>query len=338
MGKDYYAILGVTKSASEDEMKKAYRKMALKYHPDKNKSPNAEEKFKEISEAYDVLSDPRKKQIYDQVGEEGLKKGAGGPSGSNCGRGFTYAYHGDPRATFAQFFGNSNPFDEFDGYSGVDPGMGIDISEFMCGGMNRANSFPSNYQHCNSSKPKVQDASIVRDLPVSLEDIAQGARKKMKISRKIYNESGILRTEEKILEVNIKPGWKAGTKITFAQEGDRVPGKTPADIIFIIREKAHQHFTRDDSNLIHIKKISLKEALCGLPTFHVPLLNGNSQSLSIINEVIKPTTVKRILAGGLPYPKEANRRGDLIVKFEIIFPDRINEELQKSLSDALGQL
>lgn len=71
MGKDYYKILGIQSGANEDEIKKAYRKMALKYHPDKNKDPNAEEKFKEIAEAYDVLSDPKKRAVYDQYGEEG---------------------------------------------------------------------------------------------------------------------------------------------------------------------------------------------------------------------------------------------------------------------------
>lgn len=71
MGKDYYKILGIQSGANEDEIKKAYRKMALKYHPDKNKDPSAEEKFKEIAEAYDVLSDPKKRAVYDQYGEEG---------------------------------------------------------------------------------------------------------------------------------------------------------------------------------------------------------------------------------------------------------------------------
>ena len=73
MGKDYYKILGITKGASDDEIKKAYRKLALKYHPDKNKTPGAEDKFKEVAEAYEVLSDKKKRDIFDQYGEEGLK-------------------------------------------------------------------------------------------------------------------------------------------------------------------------------------------------------------------------------------------------------------------------
>merc|ERR1712137_599241 len=85
MGKDYYKILGVARGASDDEIKKAYRKLALKYHPDKNQTSGAEEKFKQIGEAYDVLSDSKKKQIYDQYGEEGLKGGMGGGSSGGAG-------------------------------------------------------------------------------------------------------------------------------------------------------------------------------------------------------------------------------------------------------------
>merc|ERR1739847_169755 len=154
MGKDYYSILGVKKGASDEELKRAYRKLALKYHPDKNKAAGAEEKFKEIGEAYDVLSDPKKKQVYDQFGEEGLKgsgNGGGGPGGHShpgfSDGGFTYTYHGDPRATFSQFFGTSNPFEMFfnvpgqGGNTGMGPGFGghegmdIDINELLGGGM-----------------------------------------------------------------------------------------------------------------------------------------------------------------------------------------------------------
>uniref|UniRef100_A0A915HWC6 J domain-containing protein n=1 Tax=Romanomermis culicivorax TaxID=13658 RepID=A0A915HWC6_ROMCU len=132
MGKDYYKILDVPRSANDDDIKKAYRKMALKYHPDKNKSPGAEEKFKEIAEAYDVLSDSKKKSIYDKFGEEGLKGGVeGGPGGGASGGpgagGYHYTFTGDPREIFSQFFGGQDPFASF--FSGGPGGARIIIGE-----------------------------------------------------------------------------------------------------------------------------------------------------------------------------------------------------------------
>lgn len=102
MGKDYYKILGISKTSTDDEIKKAYRKLALKYHPDKNKAANAEEQFKLVAEAYEVLSDKKKREVYDQYGEEGLKgtPGGGGSTGGGGGgphgghNNFTYTYHG----------------------------------------------------------------------------------------------------------------------------------------------------------------------------------------------------------------------------------------------------
>ncbi|ROT83527.1 putative dnaJ protein-like 1 [Penaeus vannamei] len=108
MAKDYYKILGLSKDASEGDIKRAYRNMALKYHPDKNKSNDAEEKFKLVAEAYEVLSDKKKRNIYDQYGDEGLKGGMPGGR-STGGTHFTYTYSGDPRATFEQVFGTNNP-------------------------------------------------------------------------------------------------------------------------------------------------------------------------------------------------------------------------------------
>ncbi|KAK2164520.1 hypothetical protein LSH36_62g00007 [Paralvinella palmiformis] len=119
MGKDYYKTLGISKGANEDEIKKAYRKMALKYHPDKNKSSGAEEKFKAIAEAYEVLSDPKKREIYDKYGEEGLKGGGGMPGAQEGGGGnFTYTFHGDPHQTFKMFFGDQDPFASFFSFGG----------------------------------------------------------------------------------------------------------------------------------------------------------------------------------------------------------------------------
>jgi DnaJ-class molecular chaperone len=221
MGKDYYKILGVSQGANDDEIKKAYRKLALKYHPDKNHAPGAEEKFKEIGEAYDVLSDPKKRQIYDQLGEEGLKGGVppsgGGSAGGmpNFGGGmpggnFQYSYHGDPKATFAQFFGTSNPFESFFGGGGGGRGgedMDIDIGELLggfggagAGGpMGGGGGFRGGQQFRMGGvgpqaggmkrKPqRVQDPTIEKEVFVSLEEIATGCEKKMKISRKVSSD------------------------------------------------------------------------------------------------------------------------------------------------------
>ena len=131
MGKDYYQILGISRTATPDDIKRSYRKLALRYHPDKNKSPEAEEKFKLIAEAYEVLSDKKKRDIYDQFGEEGLHGGhTGGGHGtgsgfSGPGQHFTYTFHGDPRATFAQFFGTDNPFDIFFNMGGLGHSGGV---------------------------------------------------------------------------------------------------------------------------------------------------------------------------------------------------------------------
>ena len=115
MGKDYYKVLNVTRSATADEIKKAYRKLALKYHPDKNKgSKEAEEKFKEVAEAYEALSDPQKREIYDKYGEEGLKGNFGGAGAGAAGfqmpEGFGFSFNIDPNETFRNVFGDEDPF------------------------------------------------------------------------------------------------------------------------------------------------------------------------------------------------------------------------------------
>lgn len=236
MGKDYYKILGVPKGASDDDIKKAYRKLALKYHPDKNKSASAEERFKEVAEAYEVLSDKKKRDVYDQYGEEGLKGGSGGMGGGHPGAqgGFTYSYHGDPRATFAQFFGNTSPFQTFFDLGGTggnrmffhdddmdmdDPFSTIGIGGNRAGGTFRSHSFNNHGYQARNAKDRMQDAPIEHDLYVTLEDILKGCTKKMKISRRVLQQDGSSRKEDKVLTINVKPGWKAGTKITFQKEG-----------------------------------------------------------------------------------------------------------------------
>merc|ERR1711874_179874 len=344
MGKNYYKVLGINKGASEEEIKKSYRKLAMKYHPDKKNSAGAEEKFKEIGEAYDVLSDPKKKQIYDQYGEDGLKGGMGAPGGGgvpNFGEapGYTYSYHGDPRATFTQFFGSSNPFESF--FSGGPGGMGggnmggpeemdIDIEQMFGGFGGHMGA-----GHKQKKTPKVQDATVEKEIFVNIEEIATGCEKKMKISRKVYRDDGSLALEDKVLKINIKPGWKSGTKVTFSQEGDRLPGKIPADIAFIIKDKPHPIFPRDGSEIKYNYKIPLREALCG-SIVQVPTLDGKKVGINCSGEVIKPATTKRLQGYGLPYPKDPTKKGDIIVGFDILFPDTIAQSSKDILYDVLS--
>jgi len=138
-----------------------------------------------------------------------------------------------------------------------------------------------------------------------------------------------------VLKVNVKPGWKAGTKITFAKEGDRVPGKVPADIAFIIRDKPHPIFTRDGSNIKYTYKVPLREALCGT-VVQVPTLEGRKIRINCSGEVLKPTTTKRLQGYGLPFPKDPKRKGDLLVNFEIIFPEQLSESSKDTLFDVLS--
>jgi len=180
MGKDYYKILGLEKSASDNDIKKAYRKLALKYHPDKNKSPGAEEKFKEIAEAYEVLSDPKKRNIYDTQGSQGL---SGGMGGQHPGEGFTYTFHGDPRATFESFFGTSSPFASFFGnesnsdeemiFQETDSAPGSFPNGFgrMFGGPSFSQRMPGQVHHQSHGFKRKQDPPIQYDLKVCCQSI-----------------------------------------------------------------------------------------------------------------------------------------------------------------------
>ncbi|KAG2650635.1 hypothetical protein PVAP13_1NG179200 [Panicum virgatum] len=315
MGVDYYKVLQVERGASDDELKKAYRKLAMKWHPDKNPSnkKEAEAKFKQISEAYEVLSDSQKRAVYDQYGEEGLKgqvppPGAGGPSGSSyyCGNASTFQFN--PRSAddiFAEFFGFSSPFSSMGGMGGGAE-RGMRGSRFGMFGDDIFGSYPQ----------------------------FPGTSKKMKISREILDAGGRTMVVEEILTIDIKPGWKKGTKITFPEKGNEASHIIPADIVFIIDEKPHDIFTRDGNDLVMTQKISLAEALTEC-TVSVTTLDGRNLTVQI-NNVIYPSYEEVVPREGMPIPKDPSKKGNLRIKFSIKFPTRLTSEQKAEIKRLLG--
>ncbi|CAN6456422.1 unnamed protein product [Victoria cruziana] len=192
MGVDYYSVLKVSKEANEEDLKKAYRRLAMKWHPDKNPNDKneAETKFKQISEAYEVLSDPEKRAVYDQYGEEGLKgqiptASAGGHGGSDD-RG-TFAFN--PRNAediFAEFFGSS-PFDFMSfGHGFRSARYGPDSGLFRRPeGMFRSFSEGGTSAKC---APLRKPPAVESKLPCSLEELYTGSTRKMKISRNVFDK------------------------------------------------------------------------------------------------------------------------------------------------------
>lgn len=331
MGADYYNVLKVGRNASDGDLKKAYRRLAMKWHPDKN--PNnkkeSEAKFKQISEAYEVLSDSHKRSIYDRYGEEGLKDvptdttTGGYPSGSASKSSFRF----NPKNAedlFSEVFGASNPFAGMNGTSYNKTKSSR--SPFRDGSYNNINEGSS------SGLRKAQP--IENKLPCTLEDLYNGAVRKMKISRNILGAGGKATTVEEVLSINIKPGWKKGTKITFPDKGNEQPGVVPADLIFVIDEKPHEVFKRDGSDLVVIQKISLAEALGG-STLSIPLLNGKTLSVPL-TEVIYPGYEKVVPKEGMPIAKEHGKKGNLRIKFDIKFPTRLSTDQRTSIKKILN--
>ncbi|KAK8518158.1 hypothetical protein V6N13_027639 [Hibiscus sabdariffa] len=329
MGVDYYKILQVDRNAKDEDLKKAYRKLAMKWHPDKN--PNnkreAEAKFKQISEAYDVLSDPQKRAVYDQYGEEGLKgqvppPGAGGfPGGSDGGPTMFRFNTRSADDIFSEFFGFSSPFGDMGGSragaSGFPRGV---FAEDLFG--------PFRGGPGDGSIPR-KGPPIERTLPCSLEDLYKGTTKKMKISRDVSDPSGRPTTVEEILTIEIKPGWKKGTKITFPEKGNEQRGVIPSDLVFIIDEKPHSVFKRDGNDLIITQKISLVEALTEY-TAQLTTLDGRNLTVPI-NNIISPSYEEVVKGEGMPIPKEPSKKGNLRIKFNIKFPSKLTAEQKTGL-------
>ncbi|KAH6774251.1 DNAJ heat shock family protein [Perilla frutescens var. hirtella] len=310
MGLDYYEILTVERGATEEDLKKAYRKLAMRWHPDKN--PNnkdeAEAMFKQISEAYEVLSDPHKRQVYDQYGEEGLKDGPQPDSAGNRNK-------FNPRNAediFADFFGTS-PF----GYGG--------------GGAGRSTRFSSDGGDGSGAKKPPPVESM---FPCALDELYTGSTRKMKISRQVVEPNGRLKTESEILTIEVKPGWRKGTKITFPDKGNQQLNQLPADLVFVIDEKPHGFFIRDGNDLFMTHRVTLAEAIGGT-TVDLTTLDDRTLSLPVTN-IMSPSYEHVVPGEGMPLARDPTIKGDLRIKFEVTFPTRLSPEQRAALKRVLG--
>ncbi|KAG6757075.1 hypothetical protein POTOM_037376 [Populus tomentosa] len=313
MGVDYYNILKLNRNANEEDMKKAYKRLAMKWHPDKNpvNKKEAEAKFKLISEAYDVLSDPNKRQIYDLYGEEGLKSfDQIPPPTTNVGASFRFNPR-DAEDIFAEFFGGGG------GSGGVGKGY-----------------FRNNNGNNYGPELNRKAAPVESKLLCTLEELYKGTRRKMRISRSVPDDFGKPKTVEEILKIDIKPGWKKGTKITFPEKGNQEPGITPADLIFVVDEKPHSVFKRDGNDLVVNQKISLLEALTG-KTIELTTLDGRYLPVPV-TDIVKPGQELLVSNEGMPISKEPTKRGNLRIKFDVTFPARLTAEQKSDLKKALG--
>ena len=193
------------------------------------------------------------------------------------------------------------------------------------------------FEDIPSTSSRRQDPPIQHELVVSLQELLTGTKKKMKVSRRILNSDGYTTTvQDKVLEIDVKKGWKEGTKITFPKEGHQSHNKVPADIVFILRDKPHPNFTRDkNNNLLYTSKMSLRSALTGTHLL-VPTLDGRTISVNV-SEVVNPKTTRVIKEEGLPLPKTPGRRGDLVISFDIVFPDQLPAENKELLMAALPE-
>lgn len=326
-----YDLLGVSPSASETEIKKAYRKTALKYHPDKPTGDT--EKFKEISEAFDILSNSDKRQIYDDYGLEAARGnapagGAGGNpfGGAPGGHSFNFGGNGAHGFSQADAF---NIFSQMGGF-GMDDGgfsFGGGSGGFGGGSGGFGGGMPGGFGQRATRRPEPDTVSM--PLAVGLEDLFAGATKKMKLNRKGADGS----KESKILEVKIKPGWKAGTKINFANEGDyQTECQARQTVQFVIEERPHAIFKRDGNDLIATVRLSFKESLLGFD-HEITTLSGRKINISRSTPV-QPTSTNRYPGLGMPISKEPGRFGDLIVNYKIDFPVHLTPQQKEAIKTA----
>ncbi|XP_026469999.1 dnaJ homolog subfamily B member 13-like [Ctenocephalides felis] len=318
MGIDYYGVFSLNRTCTLLDIKKKYRQLALALHPLKKPNPPGQPApiiapptvtWELIGEAYEVLSDPLRREIFDQFGQEGLQQGVPTPDGFVP----PYVYHGDAMKTYQDFFGSTSPYvnilDAFD-----DPQTSHILP--ICRGL------------------KAKDPPIIQPLLLTLSEVFHGGIKKMKIQRKVFidEHQAVTRVKEKILDIPIKRGILPGTRITFEKEGDQGPTNEAADIIFVITDRPHEVFSRIGAHLVMDVKVGLKDALCGTS---VTVHTLDRRIIRIpITTIINPAYEKIVVGEGMPRIEDPKLKGDLIIKFSVTFPTYLPKASKQLIAKA----
>lgn len=327
----YYDLLGVKPSSTPDELKKAYRKQALKYHPDKN--PNEGEKFKAISQAYEVLSDEKKRKIYDEGGEEAIKEG--GTGGGNFS---------SPMDIFDMFFGGGGRGRHSGPKKGKDVVHQLRVTlEELYNGTTRKlalqkNVICSKCEGYGGKKGSVQKCTPCRGqgMIIKIHQLApgmvqqmqtichecQGAGESMNPKDRCKNCTGkkVIR-ERKVLEVQVDKGMKDGQQIRFDGEGDQDPDLESGDVLIVLDEQEHDIFRRKGMDLSTKLEINLTESLCSFKRT-IKTLDERTLVISTIpGEILKHKEVRSISGEGMPQYRNPFDKGQLIIEFEVKFPE-----------------
>jgi molecular chaperone DnaJ len=356
--RDYYEILGVSKGSSEADIKKAYRQMALKYHPDKNPgNKEAEEMFKEAAEAYEVLSNPEKKTRYDQLGHAGMGGAAGGGYGGNMNMDDIFSQFGD-------IFGGGNPFESFFGGNGNRGGGGgrrtvnrgsnlrikvkLTLEEIAkgvekkikvnkgvscttCGGSG-AQAGSGAFSNCGTCKGSGQVRRVTNSFLGQMQTIStcptcNGEGQTITNKCKACSGSGTQQGEE-VISINIPAGVGEGMQLNVSGKGNAAErGGIPGDLLIVIEEIPHPHLVRDGDHLLYDLYISFIDATLGT-SVEIPTLEGKAKIK--IDPGTQAGKVLRLKGKGIQ-ALNSYQRGDLLVNINVWTPQQLTSEEKKTL-------
>ena len=349
---DYYETLGVSRKDSEEEIRKAFRKKAMEYHPDRNKAPHAEEKFKEINEAYQVLTDPKKRSQYDHLGHAGVS-GAGGfdrPFDGFDG----FAGFGD---IFDSFFGDAT------GRRANQPQRGADLQQRLvlkfeeavfgvekeveitrieqCRRCSGAGNEPgSKVNTCSTCRGQGQVRRTQRSLfgqfaQISTCPTCQGKGSVIQTPCQTCRGGGMERRKRKTA-VTIPAGVQGGMQVRLTGEGDVGRNSGPAGNLYIqVDVRDHDVFTRDDSDLFYRLPVDMAEAALGVEK-QVPTLDGGMETIKV-PQGTQPGSEFRIKGKGVPH-LNSNRRGDLRVLVDLQVPRSLSAHQRKLLEELANSM